>query len=160
MSTANSQSETQHGWFSKPDAGPGTNGPKPSKPYTSRIDTPELHRSIRRILHLELNKFQQKLNSQLLGQLCKKFAGWIANKQSEIDIQLKTIPAEYRQKWLEERLALDRRAPENNSMRQLCDFFLEYFQIQLQEIDQLKNCLLYTSPSPRDKRQSRMPSSA
>ena len=25
---------------------------------------------------------------------------------------------------------------------------------------QAKNCLLYTSPSPRDKRQSRMPSSA
>ena len=27
-------------------------------------------------------------------------------------------------------------------------------------IAQLENCLLYTSPSPRDKRQSRMPSSA
>ena len=27
-------------------------------------------------------------------------------------------------------------------------------------VDQLKACLLYTSPSPRDKRQSRMPSSA
>ena len=26
--------------------------------------------------------------------------------------------------------------------------------------DDLKSCLLYTSPSPRDKRQSRMPSSA
>ena len=26
--------------------------------------------------------------------------------------------------------------------------------------EQLKDCLLYTSPSPRDKRQSRMPSSA
>ena len=26
--------------------------------------------------------------------------------------------------------------------------------------DGLKSCLLYTSPSPRDKRQSRMPSSA
>ena len=26
--------------------------------------------------------------------------------------------------------------------------------------DKYKNCLLYTSPSPRDKRQSRMPSSA
>ena len=26
--------------------------------------------------------------------------------------------------------------------------------------EQFKNCLLYTSPSPRDKRQSRMPSSA
>ena len=28
------------------------------------------------------------------------------------------------------------------------------------ELDALKVCLLYTSPSPRDKRQSRMPSSA
>ena len=28
------------------------------------------------------------------------------------------------------------------------------------EIDQINICLLYTSPSPRDKRQSRMPSSA
>ena len=28
------------------------------------------------------------------------------------------------------------------------------------DIDRLYNCLLYTSPSPRDKRQSRMPSSA
>ncbi|HBO54725.1 MAG TPA: hypothetical protein DD664_06540 [Janibacter terrae] len=26
--------------------------------------------------------------------------------------------------------------------------------------DMVKHCLLYTSPSPRDKRQSRMPSSA
>ena len=28
------------------------------------------------------------------------------------------------------------------------------------EIEEYDNCLLYTSPSPRDKRQSRMPSSA
>ena len=28
------------------------------------------------------------------------------------------------------------------------------------EFEKFKNCLLYTSPSPRDKRQSRMPSSA
>ena len=28
------------------------------------------------------------------------------------------------------------------------------------EMEQTKDCLLYTSPSPRDKRQSRMPSSA
>ena len=27
-------------------------------------------------------------------------------------------------------------------------------------VDELTSCLLYTSPSPRDKRQSRMPSSA
>ena len=28
------------------------------------------------------------------------------------------------------------------------------------EIEPIASCLLYTSPSPRDKRQSRMPSSA
>ena len=31
---------------------------------------------------------------------------------------------------------------------------------KLSSTDQFKDCLLYTSPSPRDKRQSRMPSSA
>ena len=30
----------------------------------------------------------------------------------------------------------------------------------LGKLDEHKTCLLYTSPSPRDKRQSRMPSSA
>ena len=29
-----------------------------------------------------------------------------------------------------------------------------------EDVDQITTCLLYTSPSPRDKRQSRMPSSA
>ena len=32
--------------------------------------------------------------------------------------------------------------------------------VVLRKSDQSNNCLLYTSPSPRDKRQSRMPSSA
>ena len=34
------------------------------------------------------------------------------------------------------------------------------FNIPICKVDHLKDCLLYTSPSPRDKRQSRMPSSA
>ena len=33
-------------------------------------------------------------------------------------------------------------------------------QMKKMTLDNLKTCLLYTSPSPRDKRQSRMPSSA
>ena len=33
-------------------------------------------------------------------------------------------------------------------------------KIKANEILKYKSCLLYTSPSPRDKRQSRMPSSA
>ena len=31
---------------------------------------------------------------------------------------------------------------------------------ELANLDEFSSCLLYTSPSPRDKRQSRMPSSA
>ena len=38
--------------------------------------------------------------------------------------------------------------------RETCD------QIQNSILEQLKDCLLYTSPSPRDRQKSRMPSSA
>ena len=40
------------------------------------------------------------------------------------------------------------------------DFFEEGFMFDGSSIAGWKSCLLYTSPSPRDKRQSRMPSSA
>ena len=40
------------------------------------------------------------------------------------------------------------------------DAWIEWYQIQKQIFESVKCCLLYTSPSPRDKRQSRMPSSA
>ena len=36
----------------------------------------------------------------------------------------------------------------------------ELMEIRKHVLEYLKTCLLYTSPSPRDKRQSRMPSSA
>ena len=38
--------------------------------------------------------------------------------------------------------------------------FGEVLRFQSQRADRVEPCLLYTSPSPRDKRQSRMPSSA
>ena len=42
------------------------------------------------------------------------------------------------------------------------DDFQRYFTMAMETIsaDELENCLLYTSPSPRDQRGSRMPSSA
>ena len=36
----------------------------------------------------------------------------------------------------------------------------EAYEVAREKIAKFLNCLLYTSPSPRDKRQSRMPSSA
>ena len=38
--------------------------------------------------------------------------------------------------------------------------FLDVTEGYMQKLAQLENCLLYTSPSPRDRTRSRMPSSA
>ena len=40
------------------------------------------------------------------------------------------------------------------------DVSLVLTELNVRNVEQAKTCLLYTSPSPRDKRQSRMPSSA
>ena len=40
------------------------------------------------------------------------------------------------------------------------DIFEEHFENALGTFALVKNCLLYTSPSPRDRQKSRMPSSA
>ena len=37
---------------------------------------------------------------------------------------------------------------------------MEEMRLENREVDKVKICLLYTSPSPRDQRGSRMPSSA
>ena len=53
----------------------------------------------------------------------------------------------------------------SNSLMNLTDEVSEFEGLDLRNYGQIKglescSCLLYTSPSPRDKRQSRMPSSA
>ena len=56
-----------------------------------------------------------------------------------------------------------------NNNKQFLDMTLEYSRMKnlaelgerfLKVINDINNCLLYTSPSPRDQRGSRMPSSA
>ena len=47
-----------------------------------------------------------------------------------------------------------------NNIKPSKEYFDELFRISKNQIIWGSNCLLYTSPSPRDKRQSRMPSSA
>ena len=49
---------------------------------------------------------------------------------------------------------------ESNELENLADSFGVTVEELNKKIKESKNCLLYTSPSPRDKRQSRMPSSA
>ena len=47
--------------------------------------------------------------------------------------------------------------PNDDAANAVCS---EYGCARLSTLEELGTCLLYTSPSPRDKRQSRMPSSA
>ena len=47
-------------------------------------------------------------------------------------------------------------------LKDLCDYWITKFDWSQHELEmnKFKNCLLYTSPSPRDRTRSRMPSSA
>ena len=49
----------------------------------------------------------------------------------------------------------------NEKSQQLADYISEKRKTNSRKLkDMVKNCLLYTSPSPRDRQKSRMPSSA
>ena len=45
-------------------------------------------------------------------------------------------------------------------LRSLMDRHKDFWQVTEDSLDKSMNCLLYTSPSPRDAHESRMPSSA
>ena len=51
--------------------------------------------------------------------------------------------------------------PHPEVIKTIIESGVEQFDVaSIEEIKNIRTCLLYTSPSPRDKRQSRMPSSA
>ena len=50
--------------------------------------------------------------------------------------------------------------PKNRDSGGFIDYDLQTYRVNINKAASAWDCLLYTSPSPRDKRQSRMPSSA
>ena len=86
---------------------------------------------------------------------------WGYNPMRAPSQEIKRVEAHY------ERLLADAQAKENNArlmlneQRQSFEQVAKSMEEKHQTISQiLKTCLLYTSPSPRDQRGSRMPSSA
>ena len=53
-----------------------------------------------------------------------------------------------------------KKALERQSRQEMPDEWEEEMEMGYSMMDYYKNCLLYTSPSPRDRQKSRMPSSA
>ena len=105
-----------------------------SPSISSKIDTRSFREIANELLRCELNPFQLKLNSNLLDHLTAEFLEWIEKQQIEIDAQLKTVPADAKQRWLKDRLSTDSRQPQNQPLRFLSDFLFQSIQNQLDEL--------------------------
>ena len=90
----------------------------------------------------KLRKYKERHNKTLHNNLVKNKNSY-PNATGEIDSIDKYIFNEGR----------EARLPEPSIKN-------KYFEMIPISLEEARNCLLYTSPSPRDKRQSRMPSSA
>ena len=100
-----------------------------------RLQLADAKKRSRELLRQGLNKYQRKLNAKLLATLDQAFAEWLANTQSGILAQLKTIPQRAREQWLQERIYQgDRRITENQTARFLLDFLLQYAQRQVNDL--------------------------
>ena len=108
--------------------------PQASSSISSKIDTRSFREIANELLRCELNPFQLKLNSNLLDHLAAEFLEWIEKQQIEIDAQLKTVPADAKQRWLKDRLSTDSRQPQNQPLRFLSDFLFQSIQNQLDEL--------------------------
>ena len=102
-----------------------------------------------------------------VGETCKAFhrKGELKTFKTTIDHEHFTLQPEFRKPELTEETLIKR-----NVFQEFADDNISALSEEEQQfmhkidksitIDEMGNCLLYTSPSPRDKRQSRMPSSA
>ena len=76
-------------------------------------------------------------------------------RQQAFEQQLQTQPTGQGQAVQQQQPSIQSQQPQLAQQQ-----FVQQQQLQSQQNAQHQGCLLYTSPSPRDKRQSRMPSSA
>ena len=88
----------------------------------SDFDNPQIRGDADRLLRLNLNPYQLKLNHNLLNSLTGKFHQWLGRQQQSIAMQLSAVPKKAQQKWLGERFGGNRRKPERQAARYLTDF--------------------------------------
>lgn len=106
--------------------------------HLKRIDSARLRAEAAQLLRLNFNVHQLKLNSRLLDQLQRSFESWLANQQQELNAQLKHVPRAMRERWLMERLAVDRRRPENQAIRFLTDYLFLHTNQLLDQLSDLR----------------------
>ena len=99
--------------------------------------------------------------SEIIGQLAEMVLQLPASFANRLEMLRRIeVQEEEKRALREEGERKDRVIQQSKSQISICREDLVLSQQKAAEIDQLKVCLLYTSPSPRDATLSRMPSSA
>ena len=128
-------------------------------------DYPEAVRALMKKLRLEA-----QINQPSAPFLIRKLSAEIDNYPDEIKPVMKTILANWfftyyqQNRWRFAQRSQTAQVPSEDfetwDLTRLLNHIDSLFRSALENSDQLKHCLLYTSPSPRDATLSRMPSSA
>ncbi len=112
----------------------------PSGGNEIRLDPGDVTRQSSLRLRQGLSKYQRMLNAKMLTELDQGFARWLSIAHAGIMSQMKSVPKQFRQQWLIERIYQgDRRRPENQPIRFLIDFLFQYAQRQINDLKRLRS---------------------
>ena len=117
--------------------------------------TPDAEKTIGYIARVSNPKNQENPNVAGLLKYCIKHGHWSVFEQATMTLEISTTRAIAAQILRHRSFTFQEFSQRYADASQL-DNRIPMFELRRQDT----NCLLYTSPSPRDKRQSRMPSSA
>ncbi|MEM7454235.1 MAG: hypothetical protein AAF456_07755 [Planctomycetota bacterium] len=115
---------------------PDENAPDRKPSY--RLDQPGLFETANDLLRAGLNRFQLQLNSALIDRLESSMATWVRGIREEIETRIQHVPEAKRDKWLRDRLGLDRRSAANRPARLVCDFLFHHLQQIFDQLEELK----------------------
>ena len=115
------------------------NGAPDSDQLTLRsLATPEGLQRIRKILRLELNEFQLKLNSRLLKRLETEFVDWVGESKTKAENNVRSAKQLSNQRWLLDEINMQQNRKGSQAPRFTCDFLFHQISRQLQTLAKLR----------------------
>jgi poly-gamma-glutamate synthase PgsB/CapB len=90
------------------------------------------------MLEQGMRHHERKLNSKLLAILRTEFSSWIHEQAAEFNRQLKVVPKQSKQQWIQEKFDRDLRTLESRANRLLCEYIPIFIDGLLSQIELLK----------------------
>lgn len=131
---------------------------KPPEPTTLRSLGSKIGlQQVRKLLELNLNEFEVKLNAQLIGTLHNGFQAWIKNTKQVTEKRVRNAKQLSNQRWLLDEINVKNGREGNQAPRFVCDFLFQQIEQQLEELAKLqslnkqfrRNLASATTPSVR-----------